>query len=193
MSIENNKYEYYVLKLPILDKFEHNKWMANQLQKAHKNNFISYKLAWTYINVSLINFAKGTIFDQSKHSYDSLLKPIDLVLEIQAIRLSIEIIKEKLNDFSKSQEEHEAILEDKETTYHGYFVTCYKLERQRLLKFHEQNLEILIVILRRVKDGLNLQNACKIIPELEIVDEHKRSRYFLRKYLKYLNETLLLS
>jgi len=193
MAIENNKYDYYILKMPYLETLKQNNWIINQLQQAQKNDLMTFKLAWTHANVSLINFLKGSIFDQQKHSYDSLLKPVDINFEIQAIRLVIKVIREKLDGFSKSQEEHEAILEDKETTYHGYFVTCYKLEKQRILKFHQQNLEILIVILRRIKNGLNIQEACKIVPELETEKECRRNRYFLRKYLKYLNDSLLYS
>jgi len=191
-AIENNKYDYYILKLPFLDELNQNKWMMQELQKANHTKEMKFKLTWTYFNTSLINFLKGSAFDAKKHSYDALIKPTDLNLELQAIREASEIIKGEQKGFKNSLEEHEAALEDKNIGYHQYFITVYKLERQRLLKLNLQSLEVLAAILERVQKGEDLNNACRRVEDLESEDEFKRNRYFLRKYLNELNQQLSL-
>jgi len=188
--IENNKYEYYMLRLPFLDELNQNKWVMQELQKANHTKDMKFKLGWTHVNTALINFLKGSVFDAKSHSYDDLIKPKNLSLELQGIREAIEIIKGEQKGFKNSLEEHEAVLEDKNISYHQYFITVYKLERQRLLKHNLQNLEILAAIIERVQKGEDLNTACRRVENLETEDEYKRNRYFLRKYLGELNQQL---
>jgi hypothetical protein len=186
-AIENNKYDYYLLKLPFLEELNQNKWMMNELQKVNHLKEMKFKLGWTHLNTSLLNFLKGSAFDAKKHSYDALIKPTDLSLELDAIRQAINLIKIEQKGFSASLEEHEALLEDKSLSYHQYFIVTYKLERQRILRQNLQSLQALAVIIERIQKGENLNDACRRVEDIETQDEFKRNRYFLRKYLAQLH------
>ena len=188
IALEYNKYEHVHLKIPYLKFIKNCDWLVDKIKYFKLSRYMRFKLKRTKMNISLINFCKGQSFQLDYTNYENVIKPVNVDLELQAVRKSYEYIQEYLGTFSRSPEENRELLKDESIGYHEYFATVYKLERQRVLEFHSKALLVVEEILKRLKKGLTLEFAVMRVHDLETDEECNRNRIFIADYLDLLKD-----
>lgn len=188
ISLEYNKYEHVHLKVPYLKYLKDTEWLVHKIKYFKMSRYMRFKLKRTKVNVSFLNYCKAIYFRLDCLNQESLIKPLDIDLEIKAVKKACKILQRFLNRFEKSPEENKKLLEDPNVDYHGYFSAVYRLERQRLVIFHQRALQVVETILNRIKHGFNLESALLRVQELESEDECKRNRIFLADYIAMLKD-----
>jgi len=111
------------------------------------------------MNSSFLNYFKGLSFSIKKHNPRDLAFPTDIDLEIRGLERMIDHLEKFLESFKISPEENKKTLMDPKSSYYDYFAAVYRLERQRVVKFHLKAYEVLLEILNRVSEGVDVVEA----------------------------------
>ena len=183
MCIEYNKYGHVCIRADYRKYMEINEDFMDLMRNQEICNNKKFKLKYTKFNIDLINFFKLIFYDFNTHHINSIFCPNDIDLELKAIDSTIDFLKQ-CNQSKYTMQDNENILYDKKTGYHEYFAAVYRLEKQRIIKLQKDLMEISREILRRIKQGLKLEDTLKIIEKLENQQEFNRNRYLLHDYLK---------
>lgn len=188
MAIEYNKCGYTFIRI------EYTKYLPNfdfrmffeliknkKLQKLKK-----IKLKYINFNVELLAFCKLLIFDFKKHKPNSIFYPNDLDLELESVSQSL-IFLENSNKSEYSYQRNQEILLDKKTSYHEYFITIYRLEKQRIFNLQINLFKVYQEILKKIEKGLDYLECIQRVENLESEEEFQRNRYLMYDYLINMN------
>jgi len=188
-ALEWNKYEHIHLKVPYTEELKEFSHTLEKVKYFRLNKWKKFKLRRTSVSVDFLTYCKATLWNMKEYTLDMLVRPVNVDLEILGMEKATRVLEEFLGKFEHSMEENERMLQDPKVFYHDYFAVVYRLERQRLAKFHLEGIRVVIEMLKRVKKGMTPEFAMLRVHDLESDEEYHRNRVFLQNYtlmlLKY--------
>lgn len=158
-----------------------------------------FKIERAHFNLDLLYFVRNLQWRYSVHTIDQLFWMNDFEFEIGSLKLTRDIYQQYLKaNFTHSLEENEARLADPHLSYHSYFATVYKIERQRTLHHQITLANIAIETLAECHSGKlpMCESFVKMRPELENADYYAVNRrmlydYFTRWSLQFPNDQFI--
>ncbi|CAD8199077.1 unnamed protein product [Paramecium pentaurelia] len=190
MALEYNKYDSTFLRVEYL-KYLKNKEAIWIVHRFKLNKFKRFKLKFTVPPYGLIVFCKSVNWTLYENSIDTLFKINDLKLERKALLLARQILVEENSKFKDTIEELEKQLYDQSVGYHEYFAIVYRLERLRLYRYNINLINICIVVLDKIMNGVPFLEA---IQKTEYDNEfYETNRNVLNTYFEQMRSTKQLS
>eukprot|EP01016_Furgasonia_blochmanni_P003980 TRINITY_DN11551_c0_g1_i3.p1 TRINITY_DN11551_c0_g1~~TRINITY_DN11551_c0_g1_i3.p1 ORF type:complete len:215 (-),score=11.59 TRINITY_DN11551_c0_g1_i3:3-647(-) len=185
MTLEYNKYDHVQFRIKYGKYLDKLGYLISRLKVYEISNFICFKLKYTEFNHKIVNFAKMVLWNPETDQISDLVWNKCTELELKALDLVVEWLKQFLKDCMFTMEENEKIKADPKTGYHDLFAAIYRLERQRIVSHNIKLIGILKqMITRRMK---NENNARGVVSELEDDNNYQTHRIIMRNYLLYLS------
>ena len=184
--IEYNKYDKVFLNIfPATFFCEESPIFSQFLKKIeYFPYFQQFKLKYTSFNANLVIFFKIFLFNFEENRINEIFFAKNLDFEIKALEKILGFLR-KLSFSQHSLQENEKLLFDAEIGYNHYFSVVYKLEKQRIAQFNIKLIDIVLTIMRKIREGMSKAQAFSEKTDYEeSQEEFARNRYVLSPYMK---------
>lgn len=184
IALEYNKYNHLYMRIDYLQFLNSKSEILHYISSYNLGKKKKFKITELEINMDLINFCKGLFWKIDKNKIEELFQAKNFDLEIQALKKMIIFFEERYQKSNFSEEDNDKFLRSKDINHHQYFSAIYRQEKRRILLTHIKLANILLEILKRIKNGQTLSESLKRVELLESEEEWKRNRIMAKSYLE---------